>query len=191
MSFKFGGKGLTLIEATHVLLVEPSINPGIESQAIGRIHRIGQTNTTYVHHFIIKDTIEENIKKMNEDKNSEEWKISSKSDILSLDELDKLYGTIKRPLNSNNNNDNQTKRRRVGTNNKNDFNIIDDELDYELESDNDININYWELKLNNGIRRIELLNALIENNKELNDFVYLFYFIGIILWKISTKKYNK
>lgn len=44
-----GANGLNLIEATHVLLMEPVMNPGSELQAIGRVHRIGQTRPTVVH----------------------------------------------------------------------------------------------------------------------------------------------
>lgn len=58
---KRGANGLNIIEATHVLLVEPLLNPGAEEQAINRVHRIGQKKETIVYRFIIKDTIEERI----------------------------------------------------------------------------------------------------------------------------------
>lgn len=61
LNLKFGGKGLNLIEATHVFLVEPILNADDEFQAIGRVHRIGQTRETFVHRFITKSTIEETI----------------------------------------------------------------------------------------------------------------------------------
>ncbi|XP_033107047.1 E3 ubiquitin-protein ligase SHPRH-like [Anneissia japonica] len=59
-----GAKGLNIIEATHVLLVEPILNVANELQAIGRVHRIGQTKPTVVHRFLIQNTIEERIQAM-------------------------------------------------------------------------------------------------------------------------------
>ncbi|XP_043924742.1 E3 ubiquitin-protein ligase SHPRH [Protopterus annectens] len=59
-----GSNGLNIIEATHVLLVEPILNPAHELQAIGRVHRIGQTRPTFVHRFLIKATIEERMQSM-------------------------------------------------------------------------------------------------------------------------------
>ncbi|XP_072265386.1 E3 ubiquitin-protein ligase SHPRH isoform X2 [Pyxicephalus adspersus] len=59
-----GSNGLNIIEATHVLLVEPILNPAHELQAIGRVHRIGQKKATIVHRFLIKATIEERMQAM-------------------------------------------------------------------------------------------------------------------------------
>ncbi|CAB3995131.1 E3 ubiquitin- ligase SHPRH, partial [Paramuricea clavata] len=56
-----GSNGLNIIEATHVILVEPSLNPSLERQAVGRIHRIGQTKPTFIHRLLIANTVEEKI----------------------------------------------------------------------------------------------------------------------------------
>jgi E3 ubiquitin-protein ligase SHPRH len=61
LNVKRGAEGLTLVEATHVFMIEPLLHCGLDAQAINRVHRIGQTAKTYVHRYIIKDTIEEKI----------------------------------------------------------------------------------------------------------------------------------
>ena len=63
LPLKSGANGLNLIEANHVILVEPLLNHGVERQAINRIHRIGQKRETHVHRYIVSQTIETEIAK--------------------------------------------------------------------------------------------------------------------------------
>lgn len=53
MPIRHGANGLNLVEAQHVMLLEPLLNPAMEAQAINRVHRIGQTRATFVHRFIV------------------------------------------------------------------------------------------------------------------------------------------
>ncbi|PWY98616.1 hypothetical protein BCV70DRAFT_201936 [Testicularia cyperi] len=53
--------GLNLMAATHIHILEPLLKPSLELQAIGRVHRIGQTKETYVWCYYAKDTVEERI----------------------------------------------------------------------------------------------------------------------------------
>ncbi|ETV89662.1 hypothetical protein, variant 4 [Aphanomyces astaci] len=61
MPFKYGANGVNIVEATHVILVEPLLTPGVEAQAINRVHRIGQDKPTTVHKFVVHNSVEEGI----------------------------------------------------------------------------------------------------------------------------------
>ena len=56
-----GANGLNVIEANHVVLVEPMLSDAVEQQAISRVHRIGQTRPTFVHRYLVRDTVEGSI----------------------------------------------------------------------------------------------------------------------------------
>ncbi len=64
LNLKQGAEGLTLVHASHVFMVEPVMNNGLDQQAINRVHRIGQTRRTTVWRYLIKDTIETKIDEM-------------------------------------------------------------------------------------------------------------------------------
>lgn len=68
MSIKAGGVALNLTVASHVFLMDPWWNPAVEQQAQDRIHRLGQFKPIRVVRFIIENTIEERILKLQEKK---------------------------------------------------------------------------------------------------------------------------
>ena len=72
LNVKNGAEGLTLVEATHVFMIEPLLNCGIDSQAIARVNRIGQTSKTYVHRYLIEDTIEVKIDNIRVERQNEQ-----------------------------------------------------------------------------------------------------------------------
>lgn len=59
-----GAAGLNIVEATHVFLIEPSLNPAIEAQAVSRVHRISQTKPTFVHRFIVDGSVEDRVRRI-------------------------------------------------------------------------------------------------------------------------------
>ena len=55
IQIKSGGQGLNLQEATRVYITAPAWNPATELQAIGRSHRMGQTQPVYVKKLVYKE----------------------------------------------------------------------------------------------------------------------------------------
>uniref|UniRef100_A0A0D3GWZ4 Uncharacterized protein n=1 Tax=Oryza barthii TaxID=65489 RepID=A0A0D3GWZ4_9ORYZ len=68
MSLKAGNLGLNMVAACHVILLDLWWNPYAEDQAIDRAHRIGQTRPVTVSRLTIKDTVEDRILALQEEK---------------------------------------------------------------------------------------------------------------------------
>ena len=68
ISLKAGGSGLNLTAASYVVLFDPWWNPAVEAQAIDRTHRIGQTSKIIAYRLVVKNTIEEKIRSLQEEK---------------------------------------------------------------------------------------------------------------------------
>ncbi len=61
VSLKAGGFGLNLTAADYVFLLDPWWNPAVETQAVDRAHRLGQTRNVMAYRVIGRDTVEERV----------------------------------------------------------------------------------------------------------------------------------
>ena len=68
ISLKAGGLGLNLHAAEYVYLLDPWWNPAVETQAIDRAHRIGQTRQVFAYRIIARDTVEEKVVELQKSK---------------------------------------------------------------------------------------------------------------------------
>ena len=68
LSLKAAGTGLNLTAANHVIHYDLWWNPAVEAQATDRAYRIGQKKNVMVHRFITKNTFEERINEMIQNK---------------------------------------------------------------------------------------------------------------------------
>ncbi|XP_048844341.1 helicase-like transcription factor isoform X3 [Brienomyrus brachyistius] len=98
LSLKAGGVGLNLTAASRVFLMDPAWNPAAEEQCFDRCHRLGQKKDVVITKFIVKDSVEENMARIQEKKqklvekafgaaNAQERKQSRIEDIRVLMEL--------------------------------------------------------------------------------------------------------
>jgi non-specific serine/threonine protein kinase len=61
ISLKAGGTGLNLTAADTVFIYDPWWNPAVESQAVDRAHRIGQTKAVSVYRLVTENSVEQKI----------------------------------------------------------------------------------------------------------------------------------
>ncbi|MEX2577749.1 MAG: DEAD/DEAH box helicase [Verrucomicrobiales bacterium] len=70
LSLKAGGSGLNLTSASYVVLYDPWWNPAVENQAIDRCHRIGQESKVNAYRLLVRDTVEEKIRILQQKKSA-------------------------------------------------------------------------------------------------------------------------
>ncbi len=68
ISLKAGGTGLNLTAADYVIHMDPWWNPAVEDQASDRAHRIGQQRPVTIYRLVAKDTIEDKIVDLHQQK---------------------------------------------------------------------------------------------------------------------------
>ncbi|KAF1315738.1 DNA repair protein rad5, swi/snf-related matrix-associated actin-dependent regulator of chromatin, partial [Globisporangium splendens] len=99
ISLKAGGVGLNLTCASVVILLDPWWNPGVEDQAIDRVHRLGQDQTVLVKRYVVDETVEDMILQLQQrkDKLAKHVLVASKhgdekrSERLSLEDLKSFF----------------------------------------------------------------------------------------------------
>eukprot|EP00531_Pseudo-nitzschia_arenysensis_P016699 CAMPEP_0116122050 /NCGR_PEP_ID=MMETSP0329-20121206/4012_1 /TAXON_ID=697910 /ORGANISM="Pseudo-nitzschia arenysensis, Strain B593" /LENGTH=1515 /DNA_ID=CAMNT_0003615881 /DNA_START=43 /DNA_END=4590 /DNA_ORIENTATION=+ len=88
LSMRAGAVGINLTQANRVFLMEPSFNPALEAQAIGRIHRLGQKRPVEIVRLIMKDSFEERMVNFLEQKYGKDSSTKNEAD-------DKQAGNLK------------------------------------------------------------------------------------------------
>ena len=63
-----GGVGINMQAASVVILTEPQWKPSTEQQAVARAHRMGQVRTVQVHRLLAKDSVDERMREVQENK---------------------------------------------------------------------------------------------------------------------------
>lgn len=81
ISLKAGGLGLNLTAADYVLHMDPWWNPAIEDQASDRAHRLGQTRPVTIYRLVCKNSIEEKIVRLHQEKRDLAGSLLEGSDV--------------------------------------------------------------------------------------------------------------
>ncbi|MBC7658566.1 MAG: DEAD/DEAH box helicase [Chitinophagaceae bacterium] len=96
ISLKAGGVGLNLTAARYAFIMDPWWNPAVEEQAMARAHRIGQTKEVIAYKIVVRNSIEEKILLLQNQKHDlvhdfmEGEEETSLLKVLNPDDLDRL-----------------------------------------------------------------------------------------------------
>jgi SNF2 family DNA or RNA helicase len=80
-----GGVGINMQAASVVIITEPQWKPSTEHQAVARAHRMGQVRTVQVHRLLAKDSVDERMREIQENKTLLFDEFARKSDAKDAD----------------------------------------------------------------------------------------------------------
>jgi SNF2 family DNA or RNA helicase len=66
LSTKCASIGITLTSGSHIIFMEPIMDKTVNTQAIGRLARTGQSNDVHVHEIIMKNSIDEGVRRLSD-----------------------------------------------------------------------------------------------------------------------------
>jgi SNF2 family DNA or RNA helicase len=99
LSLGAGAVGINLTAANRIFLLEPSFNPAVEAQAIGRVHRLGQKRPVVITRLIMNDSVESRMRQVLKDKfgdlkanDAMVGSINNDKATIFKQEFDQLYG---------------------------------------------------------------------------------------------------
>ncbi|KAI8373677.1 SNF2 family N-terminal domain-containing protein [Blakeslea trispora] len=101
ISLRAGGVGLNLTCANRVIMMDPWWNFAIESQAIDRVHRLGQTKAVKVTRFVMSNSVEERILEIQERKHvlvNELYMTPDQAKNRRMDDLQLLFSKKKKSV---------------------------------------------------------------------------------------------
>ncbi len=96
ISLKAGGLGLNLTAADYVIHMDPWWNPAVEDQASDRAHRIGQTRPVTIYRLVCKNSIEEKIVQLHQEKRDLAGSLLEGSDISAKMNTEDLLDLIRK-----------------------------------------------------------------------------------------------
>ncbi len=94
LSLKAAGTGLTLTKADYVFIYDPWWNPAAEQQAIDRAHRIGQDKPVFVYKMVTKNSVEEKIIALQQEKKILFNEVINEDEIPTHFSADELAGLL-------------------------------------------------------------------------------------------------
>lgn len=95
INLRAGGTGLNLVEANHVILMEPYWNDAEEQQAINRCYRLGQSKPVSVYKLAIQNSIEGWLLRLKQSKNTVNNFLIEKDDKVTLDDIKQEKSKVK------------------------------------------------------------------------------------------------